>query len=274
MSHFSITKSSPKVLGLTAALVLGTGAVTAVYASATTPAAGEISGCYNNNNGGQLRILSGGATCDGKKETAISWNSQGIQGLQGIQGVKGDTGATGQQGIQGETGAIGATGAQGEKGDTGDTGATGAQGEKGDTGDTGATGAQGEKGDTGATGAQGEKGDPGATGAPGEKGEKGETGAMGATGATGAQGEKGETGATGAAASTSASVRSSTGSAFTVTALCDAGQVAMGGGFSGLITTSSNQVTASQPVTVGDQRGWSVTQTRAVSLTVHVTCIQ
>ncbi|HKS02154.1 MAG TPA: hypothetical protein VJS86_10790, partial [Arthrobacter sp.] len=155
MSHFSISKSTPKVLCLTAALVLGTGAVTAVYASATAPPAGEISGCYNNNNGGQLRILSTGAACDTKKETPISWNSQGIQGVQGIQGLTGETGPTG------------ATGAQGEKGDTGETGATGPQG---DTGAAGATGAQGEKGDTGETGAQGEKGDTGATGPTGAQG--------------------------------------------------------------------------------------------------------
>jgi hypothetical protein len=279
MSHFSISKSGPKVLCLTAALVLGTGAVTAVYASATTSAAGEISGCFNNNNGGQLRILSAGSTCDTKKETPISWNSQGIQGVQGIQGIagiQGDKGDTGSQGIQGETGA---TGAQGETGDVGpqgiqgEPGATGAQGEKGDTGETGATGAQGEKGDTGATGAQGEKGDTGetgATGAQGIQGQKGETGATGAPGAQGAQGEKGDTGA---AASTSVTVQSLTASTATVTVLCDTGQVAMGGGFSGVVTNPSNQVTASQPVTVGAQKGWSVTQTRATSITVYATCI-
>ncbi|WP_314196392.1 hypothetical protein [uncultured Arthrobacter sp.] len=269
MSHFSISKSGPKVLCLTAALVLGTGAVTAVYAS-TTSAAGEISGCFNNNNGGQLRILSAGSTCDTKKETPISWNSQGIQGVQGIQGIagiqgiQGDKGDTGSQGIQGETGA---TGAQGETGDVGpqgiqgETGAPGAQGEKGDTGETGATGAPG---------AQGEKGDTGETGATGAQGEKGD---IGETGATGAQGGKGDTGATGAAASTSVTVQSLTASTGTVTVLCDTGQVAMGGGFSGVVTNPSNQVTASQPVTVGAQKGWSVTQTRAASITVYATCI-
>ena len=97
MSHFSFTKTSPKVLCLTAALVLGTGAVTAVYAAGTTSAS-EINACFNNSNGGQLRILAAGAACDTKKETPISWNSQGIQGIQGEQGLQGLPGAQGPQG--------------------------------------------------------------------------------------------------------------------------------------------------------------------------------
>lgn len=283
MSHLSFTKSGPKILCVTAALVLGTGAVTAVYAAGTTSAAGEISGCYNNNNGGQLRILAAGSACDTKKETPIYWNSQGIQGIQGLQGIqgvqgeKGDTGDTGPQGIQGETGATGATGSTGEKGDTGATGPQGEKGDVGETGSTGATGAQGEKGETGATGAQGiqgEKGDTGAAGVQGEKGDKGDTGAVGPVGPVGPAGATGATGAAGAAASTSVTVQSQTATANTVTVLCDAGQVAMSGGFSGLVTNPSNQVTASQPVTVGSQKGWSVTQTRSASLTVYATCIQ
>ena len=65
-----------------------------------------------------------------------------------------------------------------------------------------------------------------------------------------------------------------TGTGLTVSALCPAGKVAIGGGYSGLLTGSSNQVTASRPVASGQQTGWSVTQTREVALTVHVTCIQ
>ena len=148
VSQFSLAKTSPKVLAITAALVLGTGAVTAAYAASTT--AGEIRGCYNVNNGGQLRVLAPGQTCDLKKETAISWNTQGIQGEAGPQGIPGLDGAPGAQGPQGE------------KGDTGDTGATGAQGEKGDTGATGATGATGP---VGPAGPQGATGATGATGA-------------------------------------------------------------------------------------------------------------
>jgi hypothetical protein len=65
-----------------------------------------------------------------------------------------------------------------------------------------------------------------------------------------------------------------TGTGTTVSALCPTGKVAMGGGYSGLLTGSSNQVTASRPATAGLQTGWQVTQTREVPITVHVTCIQ
>ena len=90
MSQFSFARATPKVLCLTVALVLGTGAAI-VYASTTSSASGEISACKDKN--GQLRVLAAGSACDTKKETPISWNIQGIQGPQGIQGEKGDTGA-------------------------------------------------------------------------------------------------------------------------------------------------------------------------------------
>jgi len=289
MSHFSFTKSSPKVLCLTAALVLGTGAVTAVYAAGTTSAS-EINACFNNSNGGQLRILASGATCDTKRETPISWNSQGIQGIQGVQGLpgvqgpKGDTGetgaqgATGAQGIQGETGETGAQGEKGDKGDTGETGAQGEKGDKGDTGETGAQGIQGETGATGATGAQGEKGDTGATGATGAQGEKGDKGDTGETGAQGEKGDKGDTGATGAAASTSVTVATATGNGIVVSR-CPVGSVAVGGGYTGVIPNpnNSNNVVASQPFPIGSlsqPTGWSVTYTGNNPITVYATCIQ
>jgi hypothetical protein len=65
-----------------------------------------------------------------------------------------------------------------------------------------------------------------------------------------------------------------TGTGTTVSALCPVGKVAMGGGYSDLVTGAGNQLTASRPVTVGQQTGWSVVQSRDVSITVHVTCIQ
>jgi hypothetical protein len=101
LPNFSFAKTSPKVIGLTAALVLGTGALTAAYAATSAPGAAEINGCYNINNGGQLRILSAGQTCDLKKETPISWNAQGVQGIAGPQGIQGIPGLPGPQGIQG-----------------------------------------------------------------------------------------------------------------------------------------------------------------------------
>lgn len=121
MSQFSFARTSPKVLCLTAALVLGAGAAV-VYASTTTSAAGEISACSDKTSG-QLRILAAGAACDTKKETPISWNIQGIQGPQGIQGIQGEKGDTGAVGPAGADGAAGPQGIQGEKGDTGATGA-------------------------------------------------------------------------------------------------------------------------------------------------------
>ena len=87
-----LCETSPKVLCLTAALVLGTGAVSAANAVSTTSGTGEINGCYNINNGGQLRVLAPGASCDLKKETAIARNCQGIQGIQGIAGPSADPG--------------------------------------------------------------------------------------------------------------------------------------------------------------------------------------
>src|SRR6476646_9422424 len=136
MSRFSLAKTSPKVLCLTAALVLGTGAVSAAIAATPTSGTGEIKGCFNNNNGGELRVLPAGASCDSKKETAISCNVQGIQGIAGAQGIPG---FAGPQGIQGLPGLKGDTGATGETGGMGATGETGAQGEKGDAGDKGDT---------------------------------------------------------------------------------------------------------------------------------------
>ena len=107
MSQFSFARTSPKVLCLTAALVLGTGAAIAYASTTTSSAAGVISACSNKTSG-QLRVLAAGAACDTKKETPISWNIQGIQGIQGPQGIQGLTGATGTQGIQGEKGDTGA----------------------------------------------------------------------------------------------------------------------------------------------------------------------
>ena len=100
MSRFSLAKTSPKVLCLTAALVLGTGAFLCLRSVATS-STGEINGCYNNNNGGQLRVLPAAATCDSKKETAVSWNNQGIQGVAGAQGIPGDRRPAGDQGLTG-----------------------------------------------------------------------------------------------------------------------------------------------------------------------------
>ena len=120
MSPLNFAKTSPKVLCLTAALVLGTGALTAAYAASTTAGTGEINGCYNINNGGQLRVLAAGQSCDLKKETAISWNLQGIQGAAGAQGIQGIPGPQGIQGLTGEAGATGIQGLQGEKGEKGE----------------------------------------------------------------------------------------------------------------------------------------------------------
>ncbi|MEO5780999.1 MAG: hypothetical protein ABIO34_01405, partial [Arthrobacter oryzae] len=133
MSPFSFAKTSPKVLGLTAVLVLGSGAV--VYANGySTGSGGEIRGCVNKNNGGELRVLAAGATCDLKKEKPISWNIQGIQGIQGLTGADGGVGPAGLDGANGADGATGPAGANGADGATGPAGLDGANGADGATG--------------------------------------------------------------------------------------------------------------------------------------------
>lgn len=99
---------------------------------------------------------------------------------------------------------------------------TSGPGETGPEGPTGPAGAAGAQGTTGATGADGAAGATGATGAAGATGVAGPTGITGATGATGLLGSiTYVTDASSFAANTMG----------TATAVCPAGQVAIGGSF-------------------------------------------
>lgn len=200
-------------------------------------------------------------------ERRIVWGSEGAEGQRG---KKGDTGAKGEKGDTGAAGDIGVTGAQGvagamgPQGPQGVAGATGAQGPVGVTGPAGIDGVagppgvagpigpegpggpQGVAGPDGAVGSIGPQGSIGATGLTGADGATGATGATGLTGAdgaTGPQGPPGQTGATGpqgpagsAAAVVYRSVTTNsltTGTLAAVTASCQPGEVAIGGGWDG-----------------------------------------
>ncbi|HXH96419.1 MAG TPA: hypothetical protein VNH40_04340 [Gaiellaceae bacterium] len=91
----------PKKRGMTAALVLGVGAVLAfgvTLAVASIPdAGGVIHACYKTSQG-QTRIVESAADCN-PAETAIEWNHAGTQGPQGPQGPEGPAGADGTPGM-------------------------------------------------------------------------------------------------------------------------------------------------------------------------------
>lgn len=150
--------------------------------SAQAQTSNTIYGCYDNKKG-DLRRVSSPAACDPKKETALTWNTQGPKGDKGDTGAQG---VPGPQGVKGDTGAQGAQGAQGIPGPQGDKGETGAQGAQGSPGDTG------EKGDTGAQGVQGVQGPPGEKGDKGDKGDQGEQGLQGLQGVQGDPGPAGQ----------------------------------------------------------------------------------
>ena len=91
------------------------------------------------------------------------------------------------------------------------------------------------KGNRGPAGAQGAQGSAGAAGPAGAAGATGATGPVGASGVTGPKGTTGATGAAGAAGATNviartASVSVPAGGVAPVTAVCNAGEVATGGG--------------------------------------------
>jgi hypothetical protein len=73
-------------------------------------------------------------TCNGKDQTVVSWNANGVAGATGATGA---SGATGPSGANGAPGATGPSGADGHDGATGTTGPTGANGAAGSTGATG-----------------------------------------------------------------------------------------------------------------------------------------
>lgn len=99
---------------------------------------------------------------------------------------------------------------------------------------TAAKGARGSAGVDGADGARGARGATGSDGADGAKGSKGNKGSKGDTGPAGSKGSKGNTGPQGGPASyysVNATVRSDGKAQITAVAVCDAGDLATGGGF-------------------------------------------
>jgi hypothetical protein len=141
-------------------------------------------------------------------------------------------------------------------GTPGPTGATGAIGTKGDKGDTGEQGLQGPKGDTGEQGLQGPKGDTGDTGAKGDAGTTGDTGSQGPAGVFGSI-----TTRDGTAVTTGA----------TATASCQAGETAIGGGW----TQTDNKAVKVSMAT--SSTTWTVTLAANLgagkSLTAQVICV-
>ena len=96
--------------------------------------------CAAKKNGA-MRLVKTAKKCT-RKETAISFSSQGPRGL------------TGPTGLAGPNGDIGPRGDKGEKGDMGVRGDMGFKGDKGEKGETGATGPAGADGKAGADGSK------------------------------------------------------------------------------------------------------------------------
>ncbi|HEV2803322.1 MAG TPA: hypothetical protein VGW57_00190 [Chthoniobacterales bacterium] len=168
-----------------------------------------------------------------------SWVTVGAVGPQGPPGPKGDTGPQGPTGPKGDTGAQGLTG---PKGDAGPQGLTGPKG------DTGAQGLTGPKGDTGAQGP---------TGPQGSTGAKGDTGAQGPTGPQGPAGPAGPRGASGYQLK-QASTSLPPGVIVKGAMFCDAGKVAVGGGWDMNDAEAANfnaHMIRSSPT--ADGKGWT-----------------
>jgi hypothetical protein len=181
-------------------------------------------------------------------------------GALGPRGPRGPLGSQGLKGATGDDGTTGATGSQGLVGATGNTGPSG--GPTGSTGSTGSTGAQGIAGPTGPGGT----GPTGTTGAQGIAGPTG-PGATGATGATGSGGASGPTGTAGVNAFHKVTSAPTSVDA-TITALCAAGEVVTGGGFTG----SALRISKSSPTAIGD--GWSVTVlSPSAPVTANAVCV-
>jgi len=124
--------------GQVLAVILGGAGLAALgaVARAATSSDGVIRACYDEHNGGHVRILSAGQHCE-RPETEISWNQtgpagaqglQGAPGVPGVQGPPGDPGAPGSQGVPGLPGAPGAGGPPGVQGVQGPMGLQGPPG--------------------------------------------------------------------------------------------------------------------------------------------------
>ena len=118
---------------------------------------GVITACADNNNNGNLRLVSSSADCR-QNEIAVQWNVVGPQGPMGPQGPAGPRGAAGADGATGPTGAPGANGLSCWDTNGNGTFDTASEDTNGDSLASAADcqGAQGEPGPAGPQGAQGE----------------------------------------------------------------------------------------------------------------------
>ena len=121
----------------------------------------------------------------------------------------------------------------------------------------------------GAQGIQGPQGDPGVQGVQGDTGDTGATGATGDAGVDGPQGPQGPPGASSVYTRT-ASIELATNTGNAVTAFCDAGDVATGGGFDTAATLLESRPSGSS--------GWRVEAANTSGFTrtviAYVVCLQ
>ncbi|MFJ9552160.1 collagen-like domain-containing protein [Streptomyces erythrochromogenes] len=199
----------------------------------------------------------------------------GPAGEQGPAGAMGPAGAPGSDGAAGAAGPAGAQGPAGAAGAQGPAGAAGADGAQGPAGPAGAQGPAGADGEDGAAGPAGAQGPAGPAGAQGPAGAAGADGAQGPAGPAGAQGPAGPAGAQGAVdtyvrTGNQASVLIALPA--TSTAVCDPGDVALGGGFSSNGGIPVNTV-SSRPIGGSPATGWEATVTAGVLTTFQAYAI-
>lgn len=177
---------------------------------------------------------------------------QGPQGEHGLQGAAGINGLPGADGIDGRVGAAGARGSDGLPGPMGLQGMPGLQGP------------QGVQGPVGPAGPPGPQGEPGSLGLQGATGAQGPAGPQGSQGPEGPQGPVGPSGASGSV-TTYVVVVTSDGSGDGETALCEAGDVAIGGGGGTSTQQAGGYIYRSAPTATQD--GWYVAMNGGASLT-------
>ena len=109
---------------VTAAVAVIVGGSAVALASVPGPD-GTITGCYNAQDSGSLRVIDTAKKSCTQYETQLKWNQTGPQGPQGIQGIQGIQGLKGDKGDKGEKGDKGDKGDKVDKGYKGDAGAAG-----------------------------------------------------------------------------------------------------------------------------------------------------
>jgi hypothetical protein len=199
----------------------------------------------------------------GERGPAGPPGATGPAGPAGPPGPPGEDGAPGPAGPPGEDGAPGPAGPPGPPGEDGAPGPAGPAGPPGETGPAGPAGPRGEQGPAGPAGPPGEDGAPGPAGPAGPAGPPGPIGAQGPAGPAGPPGETGLQGPPGPQGPrgvlgfyqkvvTSPPVAES--QLAVVEAVCNDGDVAVGGGHEFAISTARWLVSKSRvPETAPDR---------------------